>query len=70
MIEQNALPDSEARFALLAALAGLVQDLHEQHLAHGDLKPDNVLVDPLAPDDPLIVDVVDFTPIRDGEPQS
>lgn len=70
LIERNALPDSEARFALLAALAGLVQDLHEQHLAHGDLKPENVLVDPLAPDDPLIVDVVDFTPTRDGEPQS
>ena len=70
LIEQNALPNLEARYALLAALAGLVQDLHEQHLAHGDLKPENLLVDPLAPVDPLIVDVVDFTPIHDGEPQS
>nr|WP_247710953.1 AAA domain-containing protein [Qipengyuania aestuarii] len=70
LIARNALPDLELRYALLAALADRVQELHEQHLAHGDLKPEHVLVDPATPDDPLIVDVVDFAAVSDGEPQS
>ena len=70
LLEQNALPETEARYAIIAALADLIEHLHEQHIAHGDLKPENVLVDPLAPSVPLIIDIVDFTPDRDGEPQN
>jgi hypothetical protein len=59
--------DEEARLALLSALTNNVADLHINGLAHGDLKPANILVDPKAPEDPVIVDLIDFTAAEDGE---
>lgn len=60
----------DARIELIGSLAELVQELHAQHLTHGDLKPANVLIDPCAPTDPVIVDLVDFVASGDGEPVS
>jgi serine/threonine protein kinase len=57
----------DARLQLIDALARRVEELHALRLAHGDLKPANILVDPEAPDDPIIVDLYDFTSISDGE---
>lgn len=57
----------DARLQLIDALARRVEELHTLRLAHGDLKPANILVDPEAPDDPIIIDLYDFTSISDGE---
>ncbi len=64
----NDVWDEEARLALVTALAERISDLHALRLAHGDLKPANILVDPAAPSEPIIVDLVDFTAAGDGEP--
>lgn len=55
------------RLTFVAALAELVEELHTQGLTHGDLKPTNVLVDPSAPEKPVVVDLVDFVAASDGE---
>lgn len=57
----------EARLELIEALARRVEELHTIRLAHGDLKPSNILVDPTAPSDPVIVDLIDFTTAADGD---
>lgn len=73
------LPDLESAFAdghrfdevgclaLVEALALHIESLHELRIAHGDLKPSNILVNHDAPDQPIIVDLVDFAPTTDGE---
>lgn len=70
LIAEESLPDKEGRYALILSLSRLVQDLHEQHITHGDLKPSNVMVDPSRPEEPLIVDMLEFSPTTDGEPVS
>ncbi|ESX57009.1 AAA domain-containing protein [Mesorhizobium sp. C416B] len=57
----------EARLQLIDALARRVEELHTLRLAHGDLKPANILVDPAAPSDPVIVDLSDFTTATEGD---
>jgi hypothetical protein len=57
----------EARLRLIDALARRVEELHILRLAHGDLKPANILVDPAAPSDPVIVDLSDFTAAAEGD---
>lgn len=55
-------------FAFLKKLIELIIDLHERGVAHGDLKPQNILVG--RGEDgwqPLLVDILDFTPADDGE---
>jgi serine/threonine protein kinase len=57
----------EARLLLIDAIARRVEELHILRLAHGDLKPANILVDPATPSEPIIVDLVDFTTAADGD---
>lgn len=57
----------EARLQLIDALARRVEELHTLRLAHGDLKPANILVDPATPSDPIIVDLSDFTTTAEGD---
>lgn len=59
--------DEEARLTLIDALSRRVEELHTLRLAHGDLKPANILFDPVAPEDPIIVDLMDFSAAADGE---
>lgn len=59
--------DEEGRLALVAGLADRVERLHELRLAHGDLKPSNVLVDKSAWGGPMLVDLVDFAPAGEGD---
>lgn len=56
-----------ARLELIDALARRVEELHTLRLAHGDLKPANILVDPSLPGVPIIVDLSDFTAADEGE---
>jgi serine/threonine protein kinase len=53
--------------SLCRSLVVLVENLHERGTAHGDLKPANILVDPQAPADPILVDLAEFTAVDDGE---
>src|SRR5260370_1374023 len=57
----------DARLELIEALARRVEELHAVRFAHGDLKPANILVDPAAPNAPVIVDLVDFSTANDGD---
>lgn len=57
----------EARLILIESLARRIEELHTLRLAHGDLKPANILVDPAAPSDPVIVDLSDFTTEAEGD---
>lgn len=59
--------DEDARLELIEAIARRVEELHTLRLAHGDLKPANILVDPAFPADPIIVDLRDFTTAADGD---
>ncbi|KQN24030.1 hypothetical protein ASF00_17665 [Sphingomonas sp. Leaf34] len=57
----------EPRLDLTDALARLIEELHARHLAHGDLKPANILVDPAQPAAPMLIDIVDFGNASEGE---
>lgn len=67
-------PDSwsDPSFALtfLKQLADTVLDLHARGLAHGDLKPGNIVVDRASGALPILIDLVDFSPSTDGEIQT
>ncbi|VAW74110.1 Regulator of nonsense transcripts 1 homolog [hydrothermal vent metagenome] len=71
----NAKPDawsqSETILGFLKILTERVVALHDLAIAHGDLKPQNILV--TTNDDgncPVFVDVIDFSSIGDGEIRS
>ncbi|EAT08892.1 Superfamily I DNA and RNA helicase and helicase subunit [Sphingomonas sp. SKA58] len=59
--------DRPARLSLVASLCSRVEELHTLRLAHGDLKPANILVDPTRPEDPVLIDLLDFSSASDGE---
>jgi hypothetical protein len=67
VIADGTFDDVNARLQLVGALADRVEKLHALRIAHGDLKPTNILVDPSTPDSPMLVDLVDFTAAADGE---
>lgn len=59
--------DVPARLSLISSLSNRIEELHTSRLAHGDLKPANILVDPARPEDPVLVDLIDFCRASDGE---
>lgn len=68
-----AWPEDELR-QFLAGLVGAVEELHKAGLAHGDLKPDNVLVvtETVGPSGrgsrrPVLLDLLDYAPEAAGE---
>ncbi len=59
--------------AFVDALITIVNEMHARSIAHGDLKPSNILV--TRPSDtaqaiPVLIDVLDFSPSDDGERMS
>lgn len=67
VLTEQTLQDEGACLELVGALADRVERLHGLRLAHGDLKPANVLINVAVPGDPRLVDLVDFAPSSDGE---
>jgi serine/threonine protein kinase len=66
------LPWAEAQFALtfLRSLVATVVSAHEKKIAHGDIKPENILVITEESPRPLFVDLLDFVHVDDGEKMS
>src|SRR6202011_152479 len=58
-------PGSAARF--VKRLAERISAMHQAGLAHGDLKPSNILVDGDADHAPALVDLLDLMAAADGE---
>ncbi len=57
-----------AAVSFVSKLVAIVEALHERFVAHGDLKPDNIIVQASegAPR-PALIDMFDFAPLSDGE---
>lgn len=61
----NEFGDGISALFLCSKLVAIVDALHEQDMAHGDLKPANIVID--AEGSPHLIDVLDFSPRVDGE---
>lgn len=82
--QPSALGDRSAVLSFLRVLCQTILTLHERQIAHGDLKPDNILVvnatnqEPSDEGDaaqatgpqPVLIDLLDFSPADDGERRS
>lgn len=63
----NSWPDRANVLGFLNALTEMVVDLHDRGIAHGDLKPQNILVITNEQWVPLLIDTLDFASEADGE---
>ena len=59
--------DQHASLTFLAQLIETVKELHARGTAHGDLKPDNIIVQGGETREPVLVDMIDFAPASDGD---
>ncbi|KSB91737.1 hypothetical protein AS593_06860 [Caulobacter vibrioides] len=57
----------EAAVTFVLALARIILALHQQGRSHGDLKPDNIIIELGEASSPVLVDTVDFSSSADGE---
>lgn len=59
--------DPHTSLTFLARLVEVVAELHSRGAAHGDLKPDNIVVREGEIREPVLVDTIDFARITDGD---
>lgn len=59
--------DQHTSLTFLAQLVETVAELHARGAAHGDLKPDNIIVRDGPTREPVLVDTIDFSPASDGD---
>lgn len=69
MTESPQVGDCEATIGFLNVLIDIVDGLHDRSLAHGDLKPANIVVVPSKEGTmrPVLIDVLDYSSAREGE---
>ena len=70
LIAQKNLINTEAVLQFCRNLVDVVCMLHERSVAHGDLKPDNIILSTTPETStvaPILIDVLDFVPMQDGE---
>lgn len=68
----GAFGDASMTLDFIVALIDVVDNLHGRSVAHGDIKPDNIVVDLREADKPLpvLIDLVDFSSGQDGSRKS
>jgi len=59
--------DQRASLTFLVQLVETVTELHVRGAAHGDLKPDNIIVRNGHTREPVLIDAIDFAPASDGD---
>ena len=59
--------DQHTSLTFLVQLVDTVTELHARGAAHGDLKPDNILVLDGETREPVLIDTIDFAPASDGD---
>jgi len=61
--------DVKGALEFLSCLVEVVDVIHERSISHGDIKPENIVVVPTEGGilHPVLIDVLDFSPARDGE---
>jgi len=73
LMSRRLLSSPELTIQFFLDLVEAVSTMHDRSLAHGDLKPANIVVESSLDRDklfPIMIDVVDFSPTQDGERMS
>lgn len=71
-VGENGLSDAPSALAFITDLIDVVDNLHERSVAHGDIKPDNIVVSRISTDclTPVLIDLLDFSSGQDGSRKS
>ncbi|MBN9497231.1 MAG: AAA family ATPase [Alphaproteobacteria bacterium] len=59
--------DWHVALRFLLRLSEIVVELHARGVTHGDLKPDNIIVQDGERVEPVLIDTIDFSPTLDGD---
>ena len=71
IMEEEALGGEVGRLSLIAKLVDLVENLHGRTIAHGDIKPDNIVITQVDGEFvPILIDLVDYSSGQDGSRRS
>src|SRR5690606_2413774 len=65
IIENSLFGSFDSVRVFLSALIDIVENFHARTVAHGDIKPDNIIVDTSNESNPIpvLIDLVDFTTV-------
>jgi hypothetical protein len=70
-LEAGSFGEAPATIEFVVELIDVVENLHRRTVAHGDIKPDNIIVDESAGKPmPVLIDMVDYSSAQDGSRRS